>query len=279
MLKKISKSTIVLVIVFFIGLAVLIYPSVSNYINEINASYSVTNYNEKVSKMSKAEFDEIRDEAKEYNESLVGHFPRFIDGPVKDENYSSILDITGDGMMGYVSIEKLNVDLPFYHGTSNDVLSSAAGHLEGSSLAIGGENTHSVITSHRGLPSAKLFTNLDQLEIGDQFYVSVLDQKLYYEIDKITIILPEEVEELAITSNEDYLTLLTCTPYAVNTHRLLARGVRIETPSDELRITAEAMQIDPILVALIMGGPILTIAFILVLFSPKLKRKIKQINS
>lgn len=273
MKNKRSKSTIILVFVFFLGLAILLYPTISNYWNQLNASRAVIDYTEKVEKLTKEEIETMKEEANAYNKQFVGKFPEFVDGPVEDEHYRSLVNVTGDGMIGHVTIESLGVSLPFYHGTSDRTLATAGGHLEGSSLPVGGEDTHAVITSHRGLPAAKLFTDLDQMEVGDQFYLTVLDEAMYYEVDDIRIILPEEVEHLSIISDEEYVTLFTCTPYAVNTHRLLVRGKRVDSPEEGLRINDEAVKIDPIIVAIFMGIPILMIVFTIILLTPKIKNE------
>ena len=189
--------------------------------------------------------------------------------------YNDTLDITGTGIMGYITISKIGVELPIYHGTSDGVLQIAAGHLEGTSLPVGGESTHAVISAHRGLPSAKLFTNLDQLEVGDTFTITVLDRVLTYEVDKISIVLPTETDELKIAEGKDYVTLMTCTPYGINTHRLLVRGRRVETPDQykHLRVTAEALKIEPIIVAPIMALPMLLILLIGMLISTRKPKK------
>lgn len=249
--KKISISTLFLFMIFFIGLFILVYPAVSNYINEKNSSYAVESYMEQVEQSSAFELEEKLQIATQYNKELAQNSSNFIDGPVNDENYGSILNISEDGMMGYLVIAQLDVRLPLFHGTAKKTLNSAAGHLEGSSLPIGGEGTHAVITSHRGLPTAKLFTDLDQLEIGDQFYLNVLGETLHYTIDQIKIVLPEEIEELAIASDEDYVTLFTCTPYAINTHRLLVRGNRIDSPIIEKTLPKPTIRrVNPIKVIL-----------------------------
>ena len=177
--------------------------------------------------------------------------------------------------MGYITISKIGVELPICHGTGDSVLQITAGHLEGTSLPVGGASTHAVISAHRGLPSAKLFTNLDQLEVGDTFTITVLDRVLTYEVDKISIVLPTETDELKITEGKDYVTLMTCTPYGINTHRLLVRGRRVETPDQykHLRVTAEALKIEPIIVAPVMALPMLLILLIGMLISTRKPKK------
>ena len=177
--------------------------------------------------------------------------------------------------MGYITIPRIGVELPIYHGTSDAVLQVAAGHLEGTSLPVGGESTHAVISAHRGLPSAKLFTHLDRLEVGDTFTITVLDRELTYEVDKISIVLPTEVDELKVVDGKDYVTLMTCTPYGINTHRLLVRGHRVETPDQykHIRVTAEALKIEPIIVAPVMALPMLLILLIGMLLSTRKRKK------
>lgn len=261
-MKKNKRSNIILILVFLIGLIVLLYPTISDYINQFHATHAISGYVEKLGGMSKEEEDTLRGAAQEYNKKLEGG--RFIDGASSDPEYQSLLNVTGDGMMGYVEIKKLKVDLPIYHGTSESILQHSIGHLEGSSLPVGGTGSHAVLTGHRGLPSAKLFTDLDQMEVGDTFTVNILNETLTYEVDKISIVLPEDVTELLPDPEQDYITLVTCTPYAVNTHRLLVRGVRIDGPSS-VHVAADAIQIDPMLVAPAIAAPILVILLICLL--------------
>ncbi len=221
--------TVILVVILVIGLSVLLYPTISNWWNERTQSYAVAEYNEVVSQMTEEEYEAYFEAANEYNEALynLGSYTAFAK-PELVEGYDETLNITADGMMGYITIEKLSINLPIYHGTSDRVLNSAAGHLEGSSLPVGGGNTHAVLSAHRGLPTARLFTDIDKLEIGDTFTITVLQEVFTYQVDQIITVLPEEMENLYIADGEDYCTLLTCTPYGVNTHRLLVRGVRVE---------------------------------------------------
>lgn len=270
-MKK-HASTIILIVIFFVGLSVLLYPSISNYIYQIHATHAVANYDQKLNTLKPADYTRYLSAAKAYNDSLLRHGAVFRDGEPVDKTYSSLLNLTGDGMMGYITIKKLGVQLPIYHGTSEAVLQSGAGHLEGSSLPVGGPGTHTIITGHRGLPSAKLFTDLDQMEVGDTFVITVLNQTLTYQVDKISIVLPQDVSKLAIVPGKDYATLITCTPYAVNTHRLLVRGVRTKNAL-ELRVTADAMQIDPTIVAPIVAAPMLLVLLILLLTGSSRRRR------
>ena len=274
--NKINLANILLIGVFFVGLCVVLYPTISDFFNEFHASRAIINYEEAVSKMSDEEYNQILEDAKEYNDTLVGG--DLINGEVEDSTYNSLLNIGGDGIMGYIEIKKIGIDLPIYHGTSEDILQTSIGHLEGSSLPIGGEGTHAVLTGHRGLPTAKLFTDLDQLQEGDTFQIFILNEVLTYEIDKISIVEPEDVSELMPVEGKDYVTLVTCTPYAVNTHRLLVRGVRIETPYSSERVAADAIMLDPIFVVPIIAVPLLLILLTLLLVSTRRsKRKLKII--
>lgn len=263
-LKK-NRSTVILLLVFFIGLSVLLYPTVSNYYNSFHQSRVIESYTEQVEALSEEEYTAMLDAAQKYNENLALREQHFEDGEPKDEEYKSLLDVNGDGMMGYIVIDRINVRLPIYHGTADDILGGAAGHLEGSSLPIGGEGTHAVITGHRGLPSSRLFTDLDQLEEGDTFTLYILGETLTYEVDQIRIVEPEETDDLKIEKDKDYCTLVTCTPYGINTHRMLVRGTRIPTPAGAAELAGNAVQIDPFLVASVLTAVILLILLAVVL--------------
>ncbi len=274
--KRGRLGTVVLVIVFLVGIGILLYPSISNWWNARVQSRAVAVYDEAVAAMDEADYSAYWEAAEAYNEKLaaIGSSSAISNTDLVDEEYWDLLDITGTGIMGYITIDKINVELPIYHGTSSSVLSAGAGHLEGTSLPVGGANTHCVISAHRGLPSALLFTNLDQLEEGDTFTITVLDEVLTYEVDQISIVLPNEIENLYIEEGEDYCTLMTCTPYGINTHRLLVRGVRTTNAEDtHIRVTAEAYQIDTILVAAIAAVPMLIILLVWLIVSTRRKRK------
>ena len=272
-MKK-NKSTIILILVFFVGLSVMLYPTISDYVNQRNQSRAVASYAQDVDTMTDADYSAYFDAADAFNAQVAAN-ENALYRPDQLTGYNDTLDITGTGIMGYITIAKIGVELPIYHGTSDSVLQIAAGHLEGSSLPVGGTSTHAVISAHRGLPSAKLFTNLDQLEVGDTFTITVLDRVLTYEVDKISIVLPTETDELKIAEGKDYVTLMTCTPYGINTHRLLVRGRRIETPNQykRIRVTAEALKIEPIIVAPIMALPMLLILLIGMLLSTRKPKK------
>lgn len=261
------RIKIVLLIVFFVGLFILLYPMISQYWNSKVQSEAISDYNKMFLNIEE-DYSDILKEAMEYNQKLLElQFP--LVQYKKISGYSNLININNNGMMGYISINKIKVELPIYHGTSSSVLNVAVGHLEGSSLPVGGESTHSVLSSHRGLPSAKLFTNLDKLEIGDTFVITVLNQKLTYQVDKIVIVEPNDVSNLEIEEGKDYVTLITCTPYGINTHRLLVRGIRIEgQEKKELVITSDAYKIDKLIVALVISLPILILLIIYVMFKP-----------
>lgn len=229
--RKIRTADVIRAVVLIIALSVLLYPTVSSYFNAKNSSTIASDYDQSVNSMTSEEKQKMWDEAVAYNQTLVGNTsfrdPFTETDGEKNDVYEKLLNIDGNGMMGYIRIPKIDVMLPVYHGTEERVLQVAAGHISTSSLPVGGESTHAVLTGHRGLPSARLFTDLDQLAQGDVFYLHILDHKLAYKVDQILTVLPTETEALEITEGEDLCTLVTCTPYAVNTHRLLIRGHRI----------------------------------------------------
>ncbi len=272
-MKK-NKSTLILILVFFVGLSVMLYPTISDYVNQRNQSRAVANYAQSVDTMTDADYSAYFDAADAFNAQVAAN-ENALYRPDQLSGYYDTLDITGTGIMGYITIAKIGVELPIYHGTSDSVLQIAAGHLEGTSLPVGGASTHAVISAHRGLPSAKLFTNLDQLEVGDTFTITVLDRVLTYEVDKITIVLPAQTDDLLVADGKDYVTLMTCTPYGINTHRLLVRGRRVETPDQfkRIRVTAEALKIEPIIVAPVMALPMLLILLIGMLLSTRKRKK------
>ena len=267
-------STIVLILVFLVGLAVLLYPSVSNYVNERTQSYAIANYEEKLLQMDKADFDDYFEKAENYNQKLHDSAMGFYD-PSSVLGYNESLNIDGMGTMGYVTIPKIGVNLPLYHGIEESVLQHAAGHIEGTSLPIGGSSRHAVISAHRGLPSAKLFTDLDKLEVGDRFSITVLDRIFTYEVDAIFIVEPEDTSHLLVSEGEDYCTLLTCTPYGINTHRLLVRGTRVEEEHTQrdIYIASDAFKIDPLVATPLVAIPFLVLLLIYLLVRYRKKRK------
>lgn len=259
-------STILLVCVFLIGLSVLLYPSISDYWNSKTQSQAIDNYENIVSEMNSDDYALLLKEAEEYNQKLAELEYPLVDYDQLD-GYEGILSIGDSGIIGYITIDRIDVELPIYHGTSGAVLNSAVGHMEGTSFPIGGENTHAVLSAHRGLPSAKLFTNLDKLERGDTFMITVLNRKITYQVDQIRIVEPDEVDELNIVQGKDYCTLVTCTPYGINTHRLLVRGVRTEDTgeSNGQYITTDAYRIDSLILAPVTATPMLLILLIVLL--------------
>ena len=261
---KNRKSTIVLLLVFLIGLSLLLYPTVSDYWNSFHQTQAIAGYAEAVSEMDENSYEQILAEAQSYNETLRSNNHRYQPTEEETEQYEKLLNISGNGIMGYIEIPAIGVSLPIYHGVEDTVLQIAIGHIEGSSLPVGGPSTHCVVSGHRGLPSAKLFTDLDKLVEGDAFLLRVLDEVLTYEVDQIHIVEPHEVDLLEIEEGQDLCTLVTCTPYGVNSHRLLVRGHRIENQesASSIRITADAMQIEPVLVAPAVAAPMLLILLI-----------------
>lgn len=272
-MKK-NTSTIILILVLIIGLSLLLYPSLSNYWNARHQTKAVTSYNQEITEMSEVERQNLWDAAVAYNQQVRARGDHFTLSEAEREQYISTLNPDGSGMMGYVEIPAIKVTLPVYHGTSDSVLRSAVGHLEWSSLPVGGSGTHCVLSGHRGLPSAKLFTNLDKLTVGDAFTLHVLDETLTYEVDQIRIVEPNETSDLQIVDGEDYCTLVTCTPYGINTHRLLVRGHRIANEEDTgIRVSSDAIQVEPILVAPVVAAPVLLVLLLCLLIFDKFRRK------
>lgn len=262
-MKK-HKVTIIMITLFFIGLLTLFYPTLSNYYNEKNQSKTIYNYENILNEKNKIDFDKLKEDAINYNKEL-SELTEPLLSYENIQNYNELLNINNDGMIGYLTIDKIKVELPIYHGISNEVLNSSVGHLEGSSLPIGGNSTHSVLSAHRGLPSAKLFTDLDKLEVGDIFKITVLDEVLTYEVDKIVIVSPSDREYLKIEEDKDYVTLLTCTPYGINTHRLLVRGVRVTGNTKKNYITTEGFRINRMIVIPIVALPIIVLLLLIIL--------------
>lgn len=277
--KQNRLSTVILVVLLLAGLSLLLYPCVSDYWNSLHQSRAIADYVEYVAQMDDAEYDAFWDAARRYNDALAKHSGSLSSGTFDAEGYDELLNVSGLGIMGYIEIPDINCSLPIYHGTDDTVLQIAVGHLTWSSLPVGGESSHCVISGHRGLPSAKLFTDLDKLQNGDIFMLRVLDEVLTYEVDQVLIVEPNELDSLSITPGEDYCTLVTCTPYGINTHRLLVRGHRIENieVSESIWVTAEAGQIDPLIVAPFAAVPLLLVLLIM-LFIPKKGRKNNEKN-
>ena len=267
-------STMILILILVVGLSLMLYPSLSNWWNEAHQSRAIAAYSQEVSKLDENRYDELWQQAWEYNRSLVGRENVYLLDDSQMAEYERLLDVSGMGIMGYIEIPSLKVSLPIYHGTEESVLQVAVGHLEWTSLPVGGESTHCVLSGHRGLPSAKLFTDLDRLVVGDRFRLGVLDQVLTYEVDQILIVEPQDTEALLIEEGKDLCTLVTCTPYSINTHRLLVRGHRVETEKDakNVRVTSDAIQIEPYLVAPVVAAPILLV-LLLGLLIPRRRNK------
>ena len=269
---KDHKITMLMILFFFIGLLVFFYPTLSNYYNEKNQSRTIYNYENILKNTNQIDFGKVKNDAIEYNKKLSKlKEPLLTYDTLK--NYKKLLNINNDGMMGYLTIDKIKVELPIYHTVSETVLNSSVGHLEGTSLPIGGKSTHSVLSAHRGLPSAKLFTELDKLEIGDTFKITILDETHVYKVDKISIVKPNDRNELKINKDNDYITLLTCTPYGINTHRLLVRGVRIQGDIKKDYITTEGFKVNRLIVMPIIALPIIALLLIVLLIKP-----VKRVN-
>lgn len=255
----------------------MLYPTISDFLNTREQKRAISNYDMVLNQMDDSEHIKMKEFAEKYNQQLFDtHAPL--------ENYNSVygyeqaLDVTGTGIMAYITIPKIDVQLPIYHGTSSEVLNVAVGHLQGSSLPVGGVNTHAVISAHRGLPSAKLFSDLDRLDIGDTFEITVLNEVLKYSIDEINVVTPDNLSNLQIVEGRDLVTLVTCTPYGINTHRLLVRGTRIDESNEvhSVRVGADAMQVEPMLVAVVIAVPFLVIIMIVVTIGSFRRKRTKK---
>lgn len=273
-MKKGSLLTIMLIFVIIVGLSLMLYPTISNYWNSLHQTKAIANYDSVIEDLSTEDCTDILEDAIKYNEALQKiRFPLMYYDEVP--GYDSLLNVANNGIMGYLSIKKIDVELPIYHGTDETVLQVAVGHIEGSSLPTGGKSTHCALSAHRGLPSARLFTDLDKMEIGDVFTLTVLDQTLTYQVDQIKIVDPENIEPLYVVDGQDYCTLVTCTPYGVNSHRMLVRGTRIENEKQllNIRVIADAAIVDPLVVAPFVAAPILLVLFILVMLPKHRKNR------
>lgn len=262
---RLKKTTIVLIIVCLVGFGLLMYPTVATYWNNTFAAHAISSYNESVLILNHEAYEKMWSDAREYNAALKSEPGRFEPTEEMEERYRSCLNVDGSGTIGYVDIPKIKVSLPLFHGTSESVLSSAIGHIDWSSLPTGGEGTHCVISGHRGLPGVKLLTDLDELREGDNFSLTVLDEVLTYEVDQIRTVEPDQISDLAIEEGKDYCTIVTCTPYGINTHRLLVRGHRTATANNG-KVISEAVVIDPLIVAAVLATPLLFILLLAVLF-------------
>lgn len=269
--KKSRSASLILIVIFLAGLSLLLYPSISDYWNSFHQSQAISGYAENVAQLDTQRYEKLWQDAQDYNYSLCSRANSYLLSERQKLEYENMLNIYGVGIMGYIEIPEINCALPIYHGTDESVLQVAVGHLEWSSLPVGGESSHCVLSGHRGLPSARLFTDLDKLETGDIFIIRVLDEILSYEVDQILIVEPQETDALKIVEGEDYCTLVTCTPYGINTHRLLVRGHRVENAEQakSVHITSDAIQIEPLLVAPIVTIPILLILLIFLIWPKK----------
>ena len=262
-------STILLIVALLAGVSLLLYPSLSDYWNSLHATQVVSNYAQQVQTMDRSRYETMWNDAVAYNRSLLTRSTDFALTDAQKRQYDALLNVDGTGIMGYLEIPVLELTLPIYHGTDDSVLQVGAGHIEWSSLPTGGESTHCVLSGHRGLPSARLFSDLDQLVAGDTFVIRVLDEVMTYEVDQILIVEPTDVSALTVEDGKDLCTLVTCTPYGVNSHRLLVRGHRVENASEAIRVTSDAVQIEPLIVAPIVALPILLVLLIILLVPGK----------
>lgn len=265
-------SNFILLFIFFIGLSASLYPAIGNYWNSKTQTEAIIDYEKMLENMPEEDYTALFQSAEQYNKKLLN-----LDNPLTEytklSDYNDILDLDGTGMMGYITIEKIQAELPIYHGTSEAVLSKAAGHLEGSSFPIGEKGSHTVISAHRGMPTAVLFTYLDRLEVGDTFSVTILNRTTVYEVDQIRIVEPDDISELSLNRNEEYCTLITCTPYGINTQRLLVRGKSSETVlKKNIYISTEAYRIKPLIIMPVIAVPILFVLMMTVIFKPVRKK-------
>ena len=273
---KNHRSTILLILILLIGLSLMLYPSLADWWNSFHSSRSIASYVEQVANIDDAQYKELWDAAWDYNQSLLHRPNDFLLSDEQKEIYKSLLDFGSNGIMGYIEIPMIDVMLPIYHGTKESVLQIAVGHLDWTSLPVGGAGSHCVVSGHRGLPSARLFTDLDKLKVGDVFMLHVLNEILTYEIDQILIVEPQDTDPLLIEPGKDLCTMITCTPYGINSHRMLVRGHRIESQEEAkvIRITADAVRIEPLMVAPFVAVPILLVLLIILLLPKQKKGKL-----
>lgn len=274
-MKK-NLTNILLVVILLAGAAILLYPTFSDYWNSFHQSRAIASYSDSVASLNEADYERIWQDAVAYNTEMSGKSIPYTLSEEEWADYEAKLNFAGNGIMGYIDIPKINVSLPIYHGTSESVLQIATGHIESSSLPVGGPSTHCIISGHRGLPSAKLFTDLDQMAEGDLFQLKILNEVMTYEVDQIRIVLPSELDTLGIIQGQDHCTLVTCTPYGINSHRLLVRGKRVTNPEEAAHITSDAIRVDPVLVAPAAAAPMLIAMALWLLISPGSKKKKKR---
>ncbi|QTE70933.1 class C sortase [Clostridiales bacterium FE2011] len=285
--KKHRVSNAILVLILLAGVAIAGYPAFSDYWNSMHQTRAIQGYAERVAELDNEEYIAVWESALDYNRRLAEDPNPWAMTDEEIDDYERQLNVDGTGNMGFVSIPRIDVNLPVYHGTSDAVLQTSIGHIDGTSLPAGSVHpdeedyskvefaSHSVLSGHRGLPSAKLFSDLDAMEVGDVFYLNILDQTLTYQVDKITVILPEDSSELTLFPGKDYCTLMTCTPYGINTHRLLVRGVRVENDKKllDVRVTADALKVEPLYVVPFIAGPVLLVMILWVILFAGRKKK------
>ena len=278
--KKNYITTIILVLVLLFGLSLLLYPTLSDQWNKRRSSQAIAVYEQAMENTGEDVRERLLQEAEEYNHSIAPYGIRWELDDAQRAIYNETLNAFDNGMFGYIEIQKINCRLPIYHGTSESVLQTGIGHLEGSSLPVGGESTHCLLSGHTGLPSARLFTDLTELTVGDRFMLYTLDKVMTYEIDRINIVLPYELDMLRIEPGEDLCTLITCTPYGINSHRLLVRGHRVENDAqaEVVRVSGDALKVDPLIVACFTAAPVLLLTFTALLLSDRKRRKPKTKN-
>ena len=273
-MKKKHISTIIIALIFLAGLGFLLYPTVSNLWNRAHQSRAIATYTKQVEKLDDSQNKEMLKAARKYNKSLLKKSDHWKLSKKDKKKYESLLDVSGTGIMGDIEVPKIDCSLPLYHGTDEGALQIAIGHLEGSSLPVGGKSTHCVLSGHRGLPSARLFTDLDQMEEGDVFVLNVLGRKLAYEVDQIKVVLPDEMSDLEIVQGKDLCTLVTCTPYGINTHRLLVRGHRTKYIEETVvRVQKEAEKKETGIWLLAGVGAVFLIIIIIVVVKRRRKRR------
>ena len=276
---KENRVTLIIVAVGLLGIGLILYPSVADWWNSFHQSRAVASYAQKVANMDNSEYERILAEAEAYNNNLAINGINWKMSKEERAVYEKELDITGTGIMGYISIPKIHVELPISHGIDDAVLQIAIGHLLETSLPVGGSTTHCVVSGHRGLPSAKLFTDIDKLVEGDTWTVNVLNKTLTYEVDQIRVVLPTDLKNLQLEQGKDQFTLVTCTPYGINTHRLLVRGHRVDNAQGEANVIADALQIEPVYMAPFVAIPFILLLLIIMMISTghmKRRKKIRQ---
>lgn len=266
----------ILALVFLAGVGLIAYPTVSDWYNSYHQSYAVMNYADDVAQMEKEQLDAMWESAQEYNREMLANGNVWNPDERMLARYMEELNINNKGIMGYIVIPKIDVKIPLYHTTSNKVLQRGIGHLEGTSLPVGGEGSHCVVSGHRGLPTARLFTDLDKLSVGDKFQLNIMNRTLAYEVDQIRIVEPEDFSQLQIDPEMDYCTLFTCTPYGINTHRLLVRGHRIKTANGSVDVPSDAMQYEPVLIAPFFASPILLLGLVWLMVTTTSRRRLRR---